>query len=87
MVLQGPALEKDSVNFYCDFTYRNISSDDGARFDVSFYFDDVRIPEASVILRSPNTRAVLPEKYLRFNLGKNVRPACIALEENIKLFY
>ena len=74
VTLSPPVVEENFVNFYCDFDYvgKTPSADNGARFEVSFYFDQVRLPEATMVVSAPVRRINMQEKWLRGNLGKSV---------------
>ena len=74
VTLTPPVVEHNFVHFYCEFDYlgKVPSVDNGARFQVSFYFDHVRLPEATVVVSAPARRVYMQEKWLRGNLGKSV---------------
>lgn len=74
VTLLPPVAENEFVNFYCQVTRAGNQTvhDDGARFLVNFYFDQVLVKNASKIITAPDTRVAMDEKWLRFNLGKSL---------------
>jgi hypothetical protein len=72
--LLPPVAEKEFVNFYCEVHREGNRTklDDGARFLVNFYFDQVIIKNASKLISAPDTKVALDEQWLRGNLGKSV---------------
>ena len=77
VTLHPPVVEEEFVQFYCEVSrHDNLTvskKDDGSRFLVNFYFDHVLQPNASLVIKSPNTRVAMDEQWLRGNLGKSVR--------------
>lgn len=72
--LLPPVVENEFVNFYCQVE-RDVNltiRDDGARFLVNFYFDQVLVKNASQVIASPATKVAMDEQFLRGNLGKSV---------------
>lgn len=74
VTLMRPVVEKDFVNFYCHVGRPGnlTNNDDGARFLVNFYFDQVLVKNASKVITAPDTKVAMDERWLRGQLGKSV---------------
>ncbi len=57
-----PVVEDNKVRLYCEIAYDDtVLMDNGARFEVSFYFDHVLHPNATVIARGDRSSAPSPQ--------------------------
>ena len=71
VTFHNPVVEDGQVRLYCEIDYDEaILEDNGARFEISFYFDHVLHPNATVVAKAPTRRVAIAERWLRFNLGK-----------------
>ena len=93
VTLAPPVVEENFIHFYCEFDYvgKTPSVDNGARFEVRFYFEDVMVPEAMMVVSAPARRIYMHEKWLRGNLGKSVSHLhgghlCQTVKESMLLF-